>query len=97
MVSPRTVPSQVWTSSKLRWASAVLAGSVASLLMPGTSSTQRDRPMTWTAAAATPRRAIQRPRLPPARRPSRIPARASRAALITSTRNQAVTAPWCRR
>jgi hypothetical protein len=27
MVSPRTVPSQVWTSSKPWWASAVLAGS----------------------------------------------------------------------
>ena len=95
MVSPRMVPSQVWTSSKLWWASAVLAGSVASRLMPGTSRTQRDRPTTWTTAATTPRRAIHRPWLPPARRPSRIPTGASRAALSISTTNQAMTAPWC--
>ena len=54
MVSPRMVPSQVWSSSKVWWASAVRPGSVASSLMPGTNRTQRERPMTWTVAAAMP-------------------------------------------
>ena len=65
--------------------------------MPGTSVTQRCSPTTWTVAAAMPTPAIQRPRVPPARRPSQMPAGANRAALTTSTRNHVITEPWCSR
>src|SRR4029450_9339767 len=52
MVSPRMVPSQVWTSSKLRWASAVRDGSVAAWLMEGAGRTQREGPLTWRGRGA---------------------------------------------
>jgi len=65
---------------------------MASSLTPGISRTHRDRPTTWTAAAAMPTPAIQGPSLPLAMRPRRTPTGASSAALTTRKRNQPVTA-----
>ena len=85
-----------WARTKESRAAAAVAGSglAASAAKPGTSNGHRDRPMTWTTAAAMPTGTATRIARWVDSRPTPIAMGANSAAERASTANQNMTAFW---